>query len=264
MSWFKKPKTPLQAADRREMPGDVWEKCPSCGEILYREKLRENWNVCPKCGYHLRLPAEEYVNLLIDEGTANEQDAGLHPGDPLEFVDLKPYRERLVQAGQGGLRLAGTWAWEALRVEAWRPRLGREVDERAIPHELDWLRTGVHLDKGCYRGQETVARVFNLGRPPRRLVLLHLDGSEHPNRGTGCCTGSATSASSPRSCGTPSSGRSPSRWSSARCRRTPSSWWRTSPPPRRSSCRVQARPSAAPPNGPARGCAAGRAEPSRP
>lgn len=98
MSWFKKPKTPLQAADRREMPGDVWEKCPSCGEILYREKLRENWNVCPKCAYHLRLPAEEYVALLIDEGTAVERDEGLHSGDPLEFVDLKPYRERLVQA----------------------------------------------------------------------------------------------------------------------------------------------------------------------
>ncbi|PFG40272.1 hypothetical protein ATJ97_2797 [Georgenia soli] len=76
-------------------------------------------------------------------------------------------------------RLAGTWAWEALRVEAWRPRLAREVDERTIPHELDWLRTGVHLNKGCYRGQETIARVVNLGRPPRRLVMLHLDGSEH-------------------------------------------------------------------------------------
>ncbi|MPV37227.1 CAF17-like 4Fe-4S cluster assembly/insertion protein YgfZ [Georgenia subflava] len=76
-------------------------------------------------------------------------------------------------------RLAGTWPWEALRVEAWRPRLARETDERSIPHELDWLRTGVHLDKGCYRGQETVARVVNLGRPPRRLVMLHLDGSEH-------------------------------------------------------------------------------------
>src|SRR5690606_17323853 len=78
-----------------------------------------------------------------------------------------------------GLRVAGTWAWEAVRVERWRPRLGREVDERAIPHELDWLRTAVHLDKGCYRGQETVARVFNLGRPPRRLVMLHIDGSDH-------------------------------------------------------------------------------------
>ncbi|WP_127126875.1 folate-binding protein YgfZ [Georgenia sp. SYP-B2076] len=83
------------------------------------------------------------------------------------------------QAGGRPGRLAGTWAWEALRVEAWRPRLGREVDERTIPHELDWLRTGVHLNKGCYRGQETVARVVNLGRPPRRLVMLHLDGSEH-------------------------------------------------------------------------------------
>ena len=78
-----------------------------------------------------------------------------------------------------GWRLAGTWATEALRVEAWRPRLAHEVDHRSVPHELDWLRTAVHLQKGCYRGQETVARVHNLGRPPRRLVLLHLDGSLH-------------------------------------------------------------------------------------
>jgi hypothetical protein len=75
--------------------------------------------------------------------------------------------------------LAGTWASEAARVAAWRPRLGLETDHRTIPHELDWLRTAVHLQKGCYRGQETVARVHNLGRPPRRLVFLHLDGSEH-------------------------------------------------------------------------------------
>jgi acetyl-CoA carboxylase carboxyl transferase subunit beta len=98
MSWFKKPKTPLQAGDRRELPGDVWEKCPSCGEILYREKLRENWQVCPVCGYHLRLPAEEYVALLLDEGTVVEHDAGMRPGDPLGFVDLKPYPDRVVQA----------------------------------------------------------------------------------------------------------------------------------------------------------------------
>jgi folate-binding protein YgfZ len=72
----------------------------------------------------------------------------------------------------------GTWALEALRVQAARPRLGFETDHRTIPHELDWLRSAVHLEKGCYRGQETVARVHNLGRPPRRLVLLHLDGSD--------------------------------------------------------------------------------------
>ena len=100
MSWFKKPKTPLQAADRRELPGDVWEKCPSCGEILYSEKLRENWKVCPMCGYHLRLSAEEYVALLLDEGTVVEHDEGLRSGDPLAFVDLKPYPERLTQAAR--------------------------------------------------------------------------------------------------------------------------------------------------------------------
>jgi folate-binding protein YgfZ len=74
--------------------------------------------------------------------------------------------------------LAGVWAAEALRIAAGRPRLGLETDHRTIPHEVGWLGTAVHLEKGCYRGQETVARVHNLGRPPRRLVLLHLDGSE--------------------------------------------------------------------------------------
>lgn len=74
--------------------------------------------------------------------------------------------------------LAGVWALEALRIAAGRPRFGLETDHRTIPHELGWLESAVHLDKGCYRGQETVARVHNLGRPPRRLVLLHLDGSE--------------------------------------------------------------------------------------
>jgi hypothetical protein len=74
--------------------------------------------------------------------------------------------------------VAGTLALEALRIAAWRPRLATEADDRTIPHELDWLRSAVHLTKGCYRGQETVAKVHNLGHPPRRLVLLHLDGSE--------------------------------------------------------------------------------------
>ncbi len=73
---------------------------------------------------------------------------------------------------------AGLIAAEALRIAAWRPRRANEVDERTLPHELDWLRSAVHLDKGCYRGQETVAKVHNLGHPPRRLVFLHLDGSD--------------------------------------------------------------------------------------
>jgi folate-binding protein YgfZ len=81
--------------------------------------------------------------------------------------------------------LAGVWALEALRVADGRPRFGFETDHRTIPHEVGWIGTAVHLDKGCYRGQETVARVHNLGRPPRRLVLLHLDGSDSELPGHG-------------------------------------------------------------------------------
>jgi len=93
-------------------------------------------------------------------------------------------RDALIEfvAGRPG---AGTWAWEALRVAAGVPRLGFETDHRTIPQEVGWVPSAVHLDKGCYRGQETVARVHNLGRPPRRLVQLHLDGSagRTPERG---------------------------------------------------------------------------------
>ncbi|MET3770498.1 MULTISPECIES: CAF17-like 4Fe-4S cluster assembly/insertion protein YgfZ [Arthrobacter] len=101
-----------------------------------------------------------------------------HPG--LE----RPWFEYLVPAAAleetvAGRPLAGTLAAEALRVAAWRPRIGAETDDKTIPHELDLLRTAVHLAKGCYKGQETIARVHNLGHPPRRLVFLQLDGSQH-------------------------------------------------------------------------------------
>ncbi|HEY6746293.1 MAG TPA: folate-binding protein [Mycobacteriales bacterium] len=88
-------------------------------------------------------------------------------------ADLASTAERLTAAGANP---TGTWAYEAMRVEARRPRAGFETDHRTIPHEVGWIGTAVHLDKGCYRGQETVARVHNLGKPPRRLVLLHLSG----------------------------------------------------------------------------------------
>ena len=76
-----------------------------------------------------------------------------------------------------GAQPAGVWAFEALRIEARRPRLRFETDHRTIPHEVGWIGSAVHLNKGCYRGQETVARVQNLGKPPRKLVLLHLGGA---------------------------------------------------------------------------------------
>jgi folate-binding protein YgfZ len=95
------------------------------------------------------------------------------------WPDVAGTRTRIVPRGAfpEGPRPAGIWAYEALRVAEHRPRFGLDTDHRTIPHEAGYVETAVHLDKGCYRGQETVARVHNLGRPPRRLVFLHLDGS---------------------------------------------------------------------------------------
>jgi tRNA-modifying protein YgfZ len=105
-----------------------------------------------------------------------------HPGASWRWTEALVAREQLpalaAEVASGRLRAAGLLAVEALRIAAWRPRFGAEVDAKTIPHELDWLRSAVHLSKGCYRGQETVAKVHNLGHPPRRLVLLQLDGSE--------------------------------------------------------------------------------------
>jgi hypothetical protein len=101
-----------------------------------------------------------------------------HPGRERTWFEYLVPATELVSAVEDR-PLAGVWAAEALRIAAWRPRLGAETDDKTIPHELDLLRTAVHLAKGCYKGQETVARVHNLGHPPRRLVFLQLDGSQH-------------------------------------------------------------------------------------
>jgi folate-binding protein YgfZ len=131
------------------------------------------------------LPLVDYLRSMVFWSKVSVDDvtdewAVLSPvaagGVPL--VEELVRRDELAEvvSARGGV-VAGHLAWEALRVAAGRPRLGFETDHRTIPHEIGWLETAVHLDKGCYRGQETVARVHNLGRPPRRLVLLHLDGS---------------------------------------------------------------------------------------
>ncbi|MRG61037.1 folate-binding protein [Agromyces sp. CFH 90414] len=105
-----------------------------------------------------------------------------HPSSEWTWTERIVPRAALAEAAAavtaGRVEAAGALAAEALRIAAWRPRFATEVDEKAIPHELDWLRSAVDLGKGCYKGQETVAKVLNLGRPPRRLVLLHLDGSD--------------------------------------------------------------------------------------
>lgn len=94
-------------------------------------------------------------------------------------------RERLTEYVDAAGPACGLWAFEALRISRGEPRLHLDTDHRTIPNEVGWIGSAVHLDKGCYRGQETVARVHTLGRPPRRLTLLHLDGTANtlPTRG---------------------------------------------------------------------------------
>ncbi|MFW6772751.1 YgfZ/GcvT domain-containing protein [Nocardioides sp. CPCC 205120] len=96
---------------------------------------------------------------------------------PYSAYELVP-RDQLETYAAAAGPACGLWAFEALRIERGEPRLGLDTDHRTIPNEAGWIGPAVHLDKGCYRGQETVARVHTLGRPPRRLTLLHLDGTE--------------------------------------------------------------------------------------
>ena len=129
--------------------------------VLGVPALPAEWSAIPLAdgGFVRRLAGSE-VDVVVPRDTAAD------------------WRTRLVAAG---VRPAGVWAYEALRVAGVKPRLGVDTDDRTLPHELGWIggpgEGAVHLNKGCYRGQETVARVHNVGKPPRMLVLLHLDGS---------------------------------------------------------------------------------------
>jgi tRNA-modifying protein YgfZ len=139
----------LTAPDVLPVPGPKF----AAGSVPPRSSARYDVRPLPGGGWARRVPLG--VDLLVPRASVPS------------VVD------RLTGAG---VPLAGLWAYEAMRVQHRMARVGFETDHRTIPAEVDLLARAVHLDKGCYRGQETVARVHNLGRAPRRLVLLHLDG----------------------------------------------------------------------------------------
>jgi folate-binding protein YgfZ len=137
----------------------------------YVEKLVE---YLTKMKFMLRVDVRdataEYV-VLRAPGVADEI------GGPFALVPRNEV-EQMKETFGGVATQVGTWALDAERVAKGRPRIGFETDHKSIPNELGVLNTAVHMKKGCYRGQETVAKIFNLGNPPRRLVMLHLDGSD--------------------------------------------------------------------------------------
>jgi len=141
-------------------------------------------------GFLERMKFWSDVTITAEPELATVWRPAAHGGDPAgrySFIPRDQLRAYVDAAGPA----CGLWAFEALRIERGEPRFGIDTDHRTIPNEVGWVfgdateqratpaGTAVHLDKGCYRGQETVARVHTLGRPPRRLVLLHLDGSEN-------------------------------------------------------------------------------------
>lgn len=182
-----------------ELSGTVWLDVEpgTAGDVLaYLDKMRFLKRVEPA-----DVSADWAVLTVSGPATAEVlraaalPDAGALPGGGFVRrtgwgVDLIVARASLAAVldalRSAGAAPVGMLAFEALRVAARRPRLGFETDHRTIPHEVGWIGGAVHLDKGCYRGQETVARVQNLGRPPRRLVLLHLSGESDvlPSPGT--------------------------------------------------------------------------------
>ncbi|MFL6095254.1 MAG: YgfZ/GcvT domain-containing protein, partial [Blastococcus sp.] len=179
-----------------DLAGTTWADTePGAGAALvdFLQKMRFMLRVEPA------LVTDDWavLSLVGPKGHELLGAAGLPVPDGVAALDGGGFVRRMPPIGDGGATVfdlvvpragmeavadrlgappAGVTAYEALRVEARRPRFGVDSDHRTIPNELQWLQTAVHLDKGCYRGQETVARVHNLGRPPRRLVLLHLDG----------------------------------------------------------------------------------------
>lgn len=209
MAWFRKDKQPLKSQDRRDLPADVFDKCQGCGEILYTEKLAQNLQVCPSCGHHFRLVPERYVEILLDEGSFEEIDEGVHSEDPLGFKDLKPYTERLKAAeakvGRRSAVLSGTGKLEGigliLAVMDFRfvggsmgsavgeklSRAGRTAVERKEPLIIVSASGGARMQEGIYS-------LMQLAKTSAALARLHEAGLPYISIITDPTTGGVTAS----------------------------------------------------------------------
>ena len=95
MTWFLRSKKKIESDQQKDMPDGLWTKCPDCEEIIYKKQLEENLFTCLHCGYHFRIGSQEYIEILFDDGTFEETHTNIRSADPLEFVDSKPYTQRI-------------------------------------------------------------------------------------------------------------------------------------------------------------------------
>lgn len=98
MAWFKRTKQGISLeTQKKDIPEGLWKKCEGCGEMIHQTQLEGNFYTCPKCNYHFRIGSEEYFALLLDDGSFHEMDRKMRSVDPLNFVDTKSYKERLIE-----------------------------------------------------------------------------------------------------------------------------------------------------------------------
>lgn len=187
MAWFRKDKKPLTAQDRRDVPTDVFEKCPACGEILYRERLAQNLSVCPTCGHHVRISAEAYLSILLDSDSFEELGEDLRAADPLEFQDLKTYPERIAAAeakGKSEAVVAGTGTLDGIDIaiavmdfEFIGGSMGSVVGERIARAAGAALEAEVPLvivsASGGARMQEGIYSLMQMAKTSAALARLH-------------------------------------------------------------------------------------------
>ncbi len=209
MAWFRRPDKPLKRTDRRDVPTDVFEKCQGCGEILYSERLSQNHFVCPGCGHHFRLSAEAYVSLLLDPDTFSETEAHLESGDPLEFVDLKSYSDRLraarTKSGRSSGVITGVGELEgqpvALGVMDFRfvgGSMGSVVGEKIkrIAHRALDDRTPLVVvsASGGARMQEGIFSLMQMAKTSAALARVHEAGVPYISVLTDPTTGGVTAS----------------------------------------------------------------------
>jgi len=193
MSWFKRDKSPeeklpkLGENERHVRTEGLWQKCEGCRQITWKKELEANWNVCPKCGWHSRMDATTRLKMLLDDGEFEQYDGGLRSSDPLEFVDAKPYRERL-QAMQQATGLSdalisatGRLAGRQIQICAMEPRfiggsMGSVVGEkiaRAIERALARLTPLVIVSaSGGARMQEGAVSLMQMAKISAALMRL--------------------------------------------------------------------------------------------
>jgi len=209
MAWFRKTKQPLRASDRRDLPGDVFEKCKGCGEILYAERMLQNVGVCPECGFHTRITPERYLEILLDDDSFEEMDAELRSLDPLEFVDIKPYADRLVVArekvGRNEAVITGRGAIEgipvAIAVMDFRfigGSMGSVVGEKIARAAHLSAREGIPFitlsASGGARMMEGIFSLMQLAKTSTALARLHEAGIPFVSIITDPTTGGVTAS----------------------------------------------------------------------